>query len=85
MAGAAGGDGGLELDSVGADVCEPAEVHGVAAQIDAEFVAQVVFELVALMKVVEVLDGLLEADGDEEADGDGRDVDEEVGQVWSDL
>jgi hypothetical protein len=31
------------------------------------------------MKVMEVLDGLLEADGDEEADGDGGDVDEEVG------
>jgi hypothetical protein len=30
------------------------------------------------MAVVEVLDGLLEADGDEKADDDGGDVDEEV-------
>ena len=34
-----------------------------------------------LMAVVEVLDGLLEADGEEEADDDGADVDEEVCQV----
>ena len=30
------------------------------------------------MQAVEVLDGLLEAYGDEETDGDGGDVDEEV-------
>jgi len=35
-------------------------------------------QFVALMAVVEELDGLLEADGNEEADDDGGDVDEEV-------
>ena len=34
--------------------------------------------LLQLVTVVEVLDGLFEADGDEEADDDGGDVDEEV-------
>jgi hypothetical protein len=33
---------------------------------------------VELMAVMEVFDGLFEADGDEEADDDGGDVDEEV-------
>ena len=40
-----------------------------------------------LMAMVDELDGLLEADGDEETDDDGGDVDEEVapgvcGVVW---
>ncbi len=43
------------------------------------------FEQVALMQVVEVLDGLLETDGDEEADRDGDDVDEKVGPGMSGL
>jgi hypothetical protein len=42
---------------------------------------------VALMEVMEVLDGLLEADGNEQAYRDGGDVDDEVfpgvfGLVW---
>jgi hypothetical protein len=78
LAGAASGDGRFQLDGIGADLSKDAEVSRVAAEVDPELVAQVVFELVALMKVVEVLDSLLEADSDEEADRDGRDVDEEV-------
>jgi hypothetical protein len=42
------------------------------------FDAKVVFQLMALVTVVEGLDGLLETDGDEQADGDGGDMDEEV-------
>jgi hypothetical protein len=38
----------------------------------------VVCELVALMAMMDGFDGLFEADGDEEADDDGGDVDEEV-------
>ena len=40
--------------------------------------AQVGFEGDALVAVVEGFDGLLEADGDEQADDDGGDVEEEV-------
>ena len=41
-------------------------------------VMEVFLELVALMAVMEGFDGLFEADGDEETDDDGGDVDEEV-------
>ncbi len=45
-----------------------------------EFVvdAEVFLELMALVAMVDELDGLLETDGDDEADDDGGDVDEEV-------
>ena len=79
MAVAAGDDGGLRVRRCTRGFGEDAEVHLVAVEVGPEFVAQVVFELVALVKVMEVFDGLFEADGDEEADGDGDDVDEEVG------
>jgi hypothetical protein len=39
---------------------------------------QVFLELVALVTVMDEFDGLLEADGDEETEDDGGDVDEEV-------
>jgi hypothetical protein len=48
-------------------------------------------QFMALMVMMEILDGLLEADGDEEADDDGGDVDEEVapgvggGVGWVDV
>ncbi len=42
------------------------------------FGVEVFVQLVELMAMVEVFDGLLEADGDEQADDDGGDVDEEV-------
>jgi hypothetical protein len=42
------------------------------------FHAHLLVELGALAAVVEGFDGLLEGDGDEEADADGGDVDEEV-------
>ena len=40
--------------------------------------AQIRFQLMALAAVAESFDGLLEADSEEEADGDGGDVDDEV-------
>ena len=39
---------------------------------------EVFFELMALVAMVDELDRLLKADGDEEADDDGGDVEEEV-------
>ena len=42
------------------------------------FFAELLAGLLQLMVVVDELDGLLEADGDEEAEDDGGDVDEEV-------
>ena len=42
------------------------------------FVVEIGFELMALMLVVKELDGLLEADSDEQTNADGGDVDEEV-------
>lgn len=49
-------------------------------------VVEIFLKLMALMTVVDKLDGLLEADGDEETDNDGGDVDTEVapgaGGVW---
>jgi hypothetical protein len=39
---------------------------------------ELIEQLTALMAVMDELDSLLEADGDEEADADGGDVDEEV-------
>ena len=96
---AAGGAGGgdrrgstsrdrrLQFNGVGANLAEDPEVLGVAAQVGAELGTKVFFELVALVKVMEVFDGLFKADGDEEAYGDGGDVDDEVcpgvfGLVW---
>src|SRR5215472_2490398 len=73
------GDGGFQLHGVSTDVSESAKVVVVTAEIGAEFFAKMFFELITLMKMMEVLDCLLEADGDEEADGDGGDVDEKVG------
>jgi hypothetical protein len=55
------------------------------------FGVEVGLKLVALMAVVEGLDGLLKGDGDEEADGDGGDVQEKVspgvggGVGWVDV
>jgi hypothetical protein len=51
------------------------------------FVVEVFLELMALVTVMDELDGLLEGYGDEEADDDGDDVNEEVapgggGVVW---
>jgi hypothetical protein len=51
------------------------------------FVVEVFLELMALITVVDELDGLFEGYGDEEAYDDGDDVDEEVspgagGVVW---
>ena len=45
------------------------------------FVVEVFLQLMTLMPVVEELDRLFEADGDEQADNDGGDVDEEVAPV----
>jgi hypothetical protein len=42
------------------------------------FVVQVFLELMALVAVMDRLDSLFKADGDEEAEDDGGDVDEEV-------
>lgn len=42
------------------------------------FAAEVILQLVALIPVMEELDGLFEADSDEEANNDGGDVDEEI-------
>ena len=47
-------------------------------QVAYAFGAQVGFELMALMAVVGVLDSLIEADGDEQAEADGAHVDEEL-------
>ena len=41
-------------------------------------VAEVFLELMALVAVMDELDGLFEGYGDEETDDDGNDVDEEV-------
>ena len=47
---------------------------------------QCLFKAMALMEMMKVLDSLLEPESEQEADGDGRDVDEEfapgVGGVW---
>lgn len=42
------------------------------------FVVEIFLELMALMAMVDELDGLLEGDSDEQAEDDGGDVDEEV-------
>jgi hypothetical protein len=76
--GSASRDRRLQFNGVGANLAKDAEVVGVAVKIGAELVAEVFFEMVALVEVMEVFDGLLEADGDEETYRDGGDVDDEV-------
>jgi hypothetical protein len=66
------------VPEIGADLCELPEVVFIPAEIDAEFFAQVFFQLMALVEMVNCLDGLFEADGDEEPDGDRGDVDNEI-------
>jgi hypothetical protein len=67
------------LSSVGlAALLGDADVVEGDAQIAETFGAEISFELVALMAVVDGFDGLFEADGDEQANDDGGDVDEEV-------
>jgi hypothetical protein len=68
----------LQFNGVGANLAEDSEVFGVTAEIGAELVAEVFFEMVALLEMMKILDSLLEADGDEEAYGDRGDVDDEV-------
>ena len=66
---------GLE---VGNAAKKSASLQGEEEEILLAFSVQGLACLGYLMTVVEELDGLLEADGEEEADGDGADVDEEV-------
>jgi len=70
-----GDDGGVDP---GALALEADEVTFGEVEIALGFVVELGFELMALMVVVESFDGLLQGDGDEEADADGGDVDEEV-------
>ena len=62
----------------GSKAAEFGGCDGKAVDVDLALDAEGFAGLGDLMAVVEVLDGLLEADGDEEADDDGGDVDEEV-------
>src|SRR5258708_17070369 len=66
--------GGQIFNLLPVDESELIYVVEVKAGIGDEALAQ----LAELMLMMEVLDGLLEADGDEEAEDDGGDVDEEV-------
>jgi len=65
---------GVEIASTLGDF-DVLEGDGYVAEV---FGVEVGFELVALMTMMQGLNGLLEADGDEQADADGGDVDEEV-------
>jgi len=76
--GSASRDRRLQFNGVGANLAKDAEVVGVAVKIGAELGAEVFFEMVALVEVMEIFDSLLEADRDEEAYRDGGDVDDEV-------
>ena len=60
---ALGGEANLGTDQV--EILDGLDVH-------------LLFEVFALMVMVDGFDALLEADGDEQANGDGGDVDEEV-------
>jgi hypothetical protein len=85
--GAAGRDRRFQFNRLGANLAKDAEVLSVAVKVGAQLVVEGFFELVALMEVMEALDGLLEADGNEQAYRDGGDVDDEVfpvvfGLVW---
>jgi hypothetical protein len=64
--------------ATGGDLCEPPEVLFVFAEIAAELFAKAFFQLIALVEMVNRLDRLFKADRDEEAKGDGGDMDEEV-------
>ena len=77
------GDGcGVESDDVGVVPRELGLQAGDVLLDEVEvalgFVAKLRFELDALVVMMDGLDGLLEADGDEQAYADGGDVDEEV-------
>ena len=65
-----GGEANLRTDQV--EVLHRLDVH-------------LAFEILALMVMVDGFDALLEADGDEQADADGGDVDEEVAPGVSGL
>jgi hypothetical protein len=68
-------DAGVQIfDSLPVDESELIHVVKVKAAVGEDALSHVV----ELMAVVEVLDGLFEAYGDEEAEDDGGDVDEEV-------
>jgi hypothetical protein len=71
----------------GSKAAELSGCDGEAVNVDLALDAQGLSGVGDLMAVMEVLDGLFEADGDEEAEDDGGDVDEEVapgagGVVW---
>ena len=72
----------LELGVQGGCVAEVELGDGDVVEGDVEvaqaFGVEIGFELLKLVVVVDELDGLLETYGDDEADDDGRDVDEEV-------
>ena len=62
------------FDSLPVDESELIHIVKVKAGVSEDALSHVV----KLLPVVEVLDGLFEADGDEQAEDDGGDVDEEV-------
>ena len=77
-----GGGGRLESMDAGVEIAVASgrvlELRGHELEIALGLLMHLIFEVLALMVVVQGFDGLFEADGDEEADADGGDVDEEV-------
>ena len=76
-------DGGLvEGDDVSVEIRQsPAQTFEIAvgeSPIALRLGMELLLQLIALMMVVDGFDGLLEADGDEQAHADGGDVDEEI-------
>jgi hypothetical protein len=66
------------VEHLGAVIAEVSDTSDEELTILLAFLLEGFSQLLHLMSVVEVFNGLLEADGDEEADDDGGDVDEEV-------
>ena len=76
-------DGGLHLLNASGEVFDLACVGGAVlvdvVEVDASVGDGAFAELVQLVALMEVLEGLLQAESDEDAEDDGADVDEEIG------
>lgn len=67
-----------EVEEPGGVTIEQDGVHCDVTAVRLGFEFEVGFELMALVEVVQGFDGLLERDGDEEAEGDGADMNPEI-------
>ena len=78
VGGAVGEEDGRVVAQLGLDLVNAVQLGGGTAAVGVDLFAELLAGLLQLVMVVEEFDGLLEADGDEEAYDDGGDVDEEV-------